>query len=207
MRRPEDNGRSFAGYADLPLGLLNLRWVNLLDETPAISKHLTREELAKLCDPANYLGQSGVMVDRVLSRVRTGGLGDQAGHPGQGQTPAAQAPDLVADLGGAAHLLGFQAVAQPCHLVLIAPECGLVVVQRLIAAGGRIGGVETSTGATKGRGGLGPFPHQFGGFLDEGHAGFGHTDGYACESGRGFGLSPLCRLLYRLLCSPVLPAS
>ena len=37
---------------------------------PAISKHLTRAELAKLCDPANYLGQSGVMVDRVLSRVR-----------------------------------------------------------------------------------------------------------------------------------------
>ena len=37
---------------------------------PHIAKHLNREELAKLCDPANYLGQSGVMVDRVLSRVR-----------------------------------------------------------------------------------------------------------------------------------------
>jgi 3-carboxy-cis,cis-muconate cycloisomerase len=44
--------------------------LDLLDETPAISKHLKREELAKLCDPANYLGQSGVMVDRVLSRLR-----------------------------------------------------------------------------------------------------------------------------------------
>lgn len=44
--------------------------LDLLAETPAISKHLTRAELAKLCDPANYLGQSGVMVDRVLSRVR-----------------------------------------------------------------------------------------------------------------------------------------
>src|SRR6187549_3571613 len=40
--------------------------LDLLAETPAISKHLKREELAKLCDPANYLGQSGVMVDRVL---------------------------------------------------------------------------------------------------------------------------------------------
>jgi 3-carboxy-cis,cis-muconate cycloisomerase len=44
--------------------------LDLLAETPAISKHLKREELAKLCDPANYLGQSGVMVDRVLSRLR-----------------------------------------------------------------------------------------------------------------------------------------
>ena len=39
-------------------------------ETPAISKHLKREELAKLCDPANNLGQSGIMADRVLRRVR-----------------------------------------------------------------------------------------------------------------------------------------
>jgi hypothetical protein len=28
VRRPEDNGRSFASCADLPLGILNLRWVN-----------------------------------------------------------------------------------------------------------------------------------------------------------------------------------
>jgi 3-carboxy-cis,cis-muconate cycloisomerase len=43
--------------------------LDLLAETPDIAKHLNREELAKLCDPANYLGQSGVMVDRVLSRL------------------------------------------------------------------------------------------------------------------------------------------
>jgi 3-carboxy-cis,cis-muconate cycloisomerase len=44
--------------------------LDLLAETPDITKHLDRAELAKLCDPANYLGQSGVMVDRVLNRRR-----------------------------------------------------------------------------------------------------------------------------------------
>ena len=44
--------------------------LDLLDEEPTITKHLDREALAKLCDPANYLGQSGVMVDRVLARRR-----------------------------------------------------------------------------------------------------------------------------------------
>jgi 3-carboxy-cis,cis-muconate cycloisomerase len=44
--------------------------LDLLAETPDIAKHLDRAELAKLCDPANYLGQSGVMVDRVLNRRR-----------------------------------------------------------------------------------------------------------------------------------------
>ncbi|HEY3002142.1 MAG TPA: 3-carboxy-cis,cis-muconate cycloisomerase [Kribbellaceae bacterium] len=44
--------------------------LDLLDEEPTITKHLDREALATLCDPANYLGQSGVMVDRVLSRRR-----------------------------------------------------------------------------------------------------------------------------------------
>jgi 3-carboxy-cis,cis-muconate cycloisomerase len=28
---------------------------------------MTKAELAKLCDPANYLGQAGEMVDRALS--------------------------------------------------------------------------------------------------------------------------------------------
>jgi 3-carboxy-cis,cis-muconate cycloisomerase len=42
--------------------------LDLLDAEPTITKHLDREALATLCDPANYLGQSGVMVDRVLSR-------------------------------------------------------------------------------------------------------------------------------------------
>ena len=32
--------------------------------------HVSREALARMCDPANYLGQSGVMVDRVLARQR-----------------------------------------------------------------------------------------------------------------------------------------
>ncbi len=44
--------------------------LDLLDEEPTITKHLDREALAQLCDPANYLGQSGVMVDRVLARRR-----------------------------------------------------------------------------------------------------------------------------------------
>ncbi len=44
--------------------------LDLLDEEPTITKHLDREALATLCDPANYLGQSGIMVDRVLARRR-----------------------------------------------------------------------------------------------------------------------------------------
>jgi 3-carboxy-cis,cis-muconate cycloisomerase len=41
--------------------------LDLLVENNEITKHLNRAELAKLCDPANYLGQAGVMVDRVLA--------------------------------------------------------------------------------------------------------------------------------------------
>src|SRR5437867_6421416 len=44
--------------------------LDLLAENKEITKHLSWPELAKLCDPANYLGQSGVMVDRVLASVR-----------------------------------------------------------------------------------------------------------------------------------------
>ena len=44
--------------------------LDLLAENTEITKYLSRAELAKLCDPANYLGQSGVMVDRVLASVR-----------------------------------------------------------------------------------------------------------------------------------------
>ena len=43
--------------------------LDLLAENDEISKHLDRDALAKLLDPANYLGQSGVMVDRVLDRL------------------------------------------------------------------------------------------------------------------------------------------
>jgi len=44
--------------------------VDLLAEHPEISRHLDRAALARLCDPANYLGQSGAMVDRVLATLR-----------------------------------------------------------------------------------------------------------------------------------------
>ena len=41
--------------------------LDLLAETPAITRHMDRARLAELCDPANYLGLSGEMVDRVLA--------------------------------------------------------------------------------------------------------------------------------------------
>jgi 3-carboxy-cis,cis-muconate cycloisomerase len=44
--------------------------LDLLAENKEITMHLNHAELTKLCDPANYLGQSGVMVDRVLESVR-----------------------------------------------------------------------------------------------------------------------------------------
>jgi 3-carboxy-cis,cis-muconate cycloisomerase len=40
---------------------------DLLAENAEISKHMSKAELVKLCDPANYLGQAGEMVDRVLA--------------------------------------------------------------------------------------------------------------------------------------------
>ena len=44
--------------------------LDLLAEHKEITRHVSRAELAKLCDPANYLGQAAVMVDRVLATVR-----------------------------------------------------------------------------------------------------------------------------------------
>jgi 3-carboxy-cis,cis-muconate cycloisomerase len=44
--------------------------IELLAEHPEINIHLDRAALVQLCDPANYLGQSGVMVDRVLASLR-----------------------------------------------------------------------------------------------------------------------------------------
>jgi 3-carboxy-cis,cis-muconate cycloisomerase len=41
--------------------------VDLLAENTEITKHLDRAALTKLCDPANYLGEAGAMVDRVLA--------------------------------------------------------------------------------------------------------------------------------------------
>ncbi|MGN6116266.1 MAG: 3-carboxy-cis,cis-muconate cycloisomerase [Nitrobacter sp.] len=43
--------------------------LELLLENKEISAAMSRTDLAALCDPANYLGQSGVMVDRVLARL------------------------------------------------------------------------------------------------------------------------------------------
>jgi len=42
---------------------------DLLAAHPGVNRLLDRAALAKLCDPANYLGQAGVMVDRVLARI------------------------------------------------------------------------------------------------------------------------------------------
>jgi 3-carboxy-cis,cis-muconate cycloisomerase len=39
---------------------------DLLAENEEIAKHMSKAELQKLCDPANYLGVAGEMVDRVL---------------------------------------------------------------------------------------------------------------------------------------------
>ena len=44
--------------------------VELLAENAEIAKHLDRHALEKLCDPANYLGEAGAMVDRVLATTR-----------------------------------------------------------------------------------------------------------------------------------------
>jgi len=41
--------------------------VDLLAENKEVARHLDRAALEKLCDPANYLGQAGEMVDRVLA--------------------------------------------------------------------------------------------------------------------------------------------
>jgi 3-carboxy-cis,cis-muconate cycloisomerase len=44
--------------------------VDLLAENAEITKHLDHAALTKLCDPANYLGEAGAMVDRVLAMRR-----------------------------------------------------------------------------------------------------------------------------------------
>src|SRR5579862_1078587 len=45
----------------------NGSFLDLLAADPEIAPHMSRAELAKLVDPANYLGQAGEMVDRVLA--------------------------------------------------------------------------------------------------------------------------------------------
>lgn len=44
--------------------------LDLLAENKEITKHVDRKKLAEFCDPANYLGQSGAMVDRVLASLK-----------------------------------------------------------------------------------------------------------------------------------------
>jgi 3-carboxy-cis,cis-muconate cycloisomerase len=46
--------------------------LDLLAENPEISRHVDRAALAKLTDPANYLGVSGEMIDRVLAAYHQG---------------------------------------------------------------------------------------------------------------------------------------
>jgi 3-carboxy-cis,cis-muconate cycloisomerase len=43
--------------------------LELLETHPQIKPHVDRQALQKMLDPANYLGQSGVMVDRVLAAM------------------------------------------------------------------------------------------------------------------------------------------
>ena len=44
--------------------------IDLLAAHPAISQHVTRAQLEGFCNPANHLGQAGVMVDRVLASLK-----------------------------------------------------------------------------------------------------------------------------------------
>lgn len=44
--------------------------LELLSGNREIARHLDRAALERLCDPANYLGEAGVMVDRVLAARR-----------------------------------------------------------------------------------------------------------------------------------------
>ena len=44
--------------------------LDLLAAHPEINKHVDRAALQRMLDPANYLGQSGHMVDRVLATLR-----------------------------------------------------------------------------------------------------------------------------------------
>lgn len=48
----------------------NRQLVDVLAAHPEISKHVTRAQLECFCDPANSLGEAGVMVDRVLASLK-----------------------------------------------------------------------------------------------------------------------------------------
>ena len=63
--------------------------LDLLAGHPEISRHLDREALARLCDPAHYLGQAGVMVDRVLAMRHAGSR--RHDQPGRDKSSQARA--------------------------------------------------------------------------------------------------------------------
>jgi 3-carboxy-cis,cis-muconate cycloisomerase len=44
--------------------------VDILAEHPEINVHVSRSQLEAFCDPANYLGQAGVMIDQVLASIK-----------------------------------------------------------------------------------------------------------------------------------------
>ena len=48
----------------------NRHLLEVLDGHPEIRKHVSRAQLEAFCDPANSLGQAGVMVDRVLASLK-----------------------------------------------------------------------------------------------------------------------------------------
>ncbi len=49
----------------------NRQLVDVLAAHPEIGRHVTRAQLEGFCDPANSLGQAGVMVDRVLASLKS----------------------------------------------------------------------------------------------------------------------------------------
>jgi 3-carboxy-cis,cis-muconate cycloisomerase len=56
--------------------------LELLVAHPEIKRHVGRAELQRMLDPANYLGQSGVMVDRVLVQFTAGRFDGRLNNPG-----------------------------------------------------------------------------------------------------------------------------
>ena len=60
LRTIRQNAATSAAVENKPL-------VDLLAADKEISKHVGRKELEQMCDPANYLGLAGEMVDRVLA--------------------------------------------------------------------------------------------------------------------------------------------
>jgi len=76
--------------------------LDLLAAHPEINRHVDRHALARMLDPANYLGQSGVMVDRVLARME---VAQRAAAEGTASEPrAVDAADAAAPVTAGAGL-------------------------------------------------------------------------------------------------------